>query len=119
MTAIGVRVRLSKKAEMYAEELMKIRQHRGLTLEDARTRVKDFQWLAPLMVRMEDADCMVAGLTKHVRKTMGPMLALAIGVVLLAGLTVLPATLVLFGKWTFWPLSLESNIRRAQKRTWN
>ena len=26
------------------------------------------------MVRMGDADCMVAGLTKHVRKTMGPML---------------------------------------------
>jgi len=62
------------RAEEYAQELLKIRQHRGLALKDARARVKDFQWLAPLMVRMGDADCMVAGLTKHVRKTMGPML---------------------------------------------
>lgn len=50
-------------------------------------------------------------------KTMGPMLALAIAVVLLAGLTVLPATLVIFGKWIFWPLSVEANISRAQKKT--
>ena len=62
------------RAEEYAQELLKIRKHRGLALKDARARVKDFQWLAPLMVRMGDADCMVAGLTKHVRKTMGPML---------------------------------------------
>ena len=46
-------------------------------------------------------------------KTMGPMLALAIGVVLLAGLTVMPTTIVLMGKWAFWPVSVESNIKRA------
>ena len=37
-------------------------------------------------------------------KTMGPGLALAVGVTLLAGLTLTPALLSLFGKHLFWPL---------------
>lgn len=37
-------------------------------------------------------------------KTMGPGLALAVGITLLAGLTLTPALLSLFGKHLFWPL---------------
>jgi len=62
------------EAESYAKELFQVRQHRGRTLEEARERLKDPQWLGPMMVRMGAADCMVAGLSRHVRKTMGPML---------------------------------------------
>ena len=48
-------------------------------------------------------------------KTMGPMLALAVAVVLISGLTVLPAAIVLMSKWVFWPLSVETNVHRAVK----
>jgi RND superfamily putative drug exporter len=48
-------------------------------------------------------------------KTMGPMLALAVAVVLISGLTVLPAAIVLMSKWAFWPLSVETNVQRAVK----
>ncbi len=62
------------QAEDYAKELFQVRQHRGQTLKEARERLKDPQWLGPMMVRMGAADCMVAGLSRRVRKTMSPML---------------------------------------------
>ena len=49
-------------------------------------------------------------------RTMGPMLALAVGVVLIAGITVIPVTIALMGKWAFWPISIDSNIKRANKK---
>lgn len=62
------------RTEMYAEELYKVRQHRGRTLEDARQRILDPMWFGPMMLRMGDADGLVCGVTRRVRKTMSPLL---------------------------------------------
>ena len=39
-------------------------------------------------------------------RSLGPMLAMAIFIVLLSGLFVMPAVIALFGKWAFWPRPL-------------
>ena len=39
-------------------------------------------------------------------RSLGPMLAVAIFIVLLSGLFVMPAVIALFGKWVFWPRPL-------------
>jgi len=46
-------------------------------------------------------------------RSLGPMLAIAIFVVLLSGLFVMPAVIALFGKWAFWPRPLiqQSSIK--------
>ena len=45
-------------------------------------------------------------------KTMGPGLALAVGITLLAGLTLTPALLSLFGRHLFWPL--KTNVENTR-----
>src|SRR5712691_5057640 len=37
-------------------------------------------------------------------KGMGPVLAIGVGVALAAMITLLPALLVIFGRWIFWPV---------------
>ena len=37
-------------------------------------------------------------------KGMGPVLAIGVGVALIAMMTLLPALLVIFGRWVFWPV---------------
>ena len=50
-------------------------------------------------------------------KTMGPGLALAVGITLLAGLTLTPALLSLFGRHLFWPL--KTSVENTQpSSTW-
>ena len=46
-------------------------------------------------------------------RSLGPMLAMAIFIVLLSGLFVMPAVVALFGKWAFWPRPLiqQSSIK--------
>ena len=58
----------------YAEELARIRRHRGRTLEEAMEVIQDPMWFTSMMVRMGDADGMVCGVTRRVRKTMPPIL---------------------------------------------
>tara|TARA_B100000959_G_C14998075_1_gene631700 strand:- start:11876 stop:14161 length:2286 start_codon:yes stop_codon:yes gene_type:complete len=62
------------RTDIYAEELHSIRQHRGCTLEEAEERILDPMWFGPMMLRLGDADGLVCGVTRHVRKTMSPML---------------------------------------------
>jgi malate dehydrogenase (oxaloacetate-decarboxylating)(NADP+) len=62
------------RTDLYAEELRSIRQHRGCTLEEAKERILDPMWFGPMMLRMGDADGLVCGVTRRVRKTMSPML---------------------------------------------
>ncbi|MBL7007693.1 MAG: NADP-dependent malic enzyme [Planctomycetes bacterium] len=62
------------RLEEYAQELYRLRRHRGRSLEEAQKRATDPRWFAPMMLRMGDADGMVTGVTRHVRKTMSPML---------------------------------------------
>ena len=58
------------KREEYTQELLRIRRHRRGNLERARQLMTDPMWFAPMMLRMGDADGMVGGVTRHVRKTM-------------------------------------------------
>ncbi len=58
----------------YARELSRIRQHRNPPMELVRERLLDPTWFGPMMVRMGDADGMVAGATRAVRKTLEPIL---------------------------------------------
>ncbi|MFC7517487.1 phosphate acetyltransferase [Herbaspirillum sp. GCM10030257] len=51
----------SPHAETYAQELYKLRQAKGMTLEQARDKVRDPLCYANLMVRCGDADGSVAG----------------------------------------------------------
>ena len=62
------------KREEYTQELLRIRRHRRGNLERARQLMTDPMWFAPMMLRMGDADGMVGGVTRHVRKTIPPML---------------------------------------------
>ncbi len=62
------------RLEEFREELFRIRQHRGASQEDAAQRILDPMWFGPMMVRMGEADGMVCGVTREVRKTMPPML---------------------------------------------
>ena len=77
--------------EEHARELCIIRAHRELSRESALANLKDPMWLAPLLVRMGEAEGMVAGVTRRVRKTMTPVLKvlpLQDGATLAAGMTV-------------------------------
>ncbi len=52
---------VSDDIDRYAQEYAELRKHKGLTLEDARTQIIDpLKWGA-MMVRLSDADAMVAG----------------------------------------------------------
>jgi malate dehydrogenase (oxaloacetate-decarboxylating)(NADP+) len=62
------------KAEEYAADLVEIRRHRGLGMEDARKRMQDSRWLGPMMVRNGDADGMICGVTRNARKSINSML---------------------------------------------
>lgn len=52
---------LSDRGEAYAQELFRLRQAKGMTLEQAREKVLDPLCYANLMVRMGDADGCVSG----------------------------------------------------------
>ena len=46
-------------------------------------------------------------------KGLGPVLAIGVGVALLAMITLLPALLVIFGRWIFWPAKPDVRFGRA------
>lgn len=50
-----------KKLEQYAQEYVRLRQHKGKTLEQARIDMQKVLNYGAMMVRLSDADCMVAG----------------------------------------------------------
>lgn len=51
----------SDKAEAYANELVELRKHKGMTKEKAEETIKDPLYFGCMMVKMGDADGMVAG----------------------------------------------------------
>jgi len=74
----------------YTEELQRVRRNRRGSIDRTRQLIIDPMWFAPMMLRMGDADGMVSGVTRRVRKTMPPMLKvipLREGVRLACGLT--------------------------------
>ena len=60
--------------ESYIQELYRLRQRRGVTLTEARTLINDRNIFASMMVHMEDADALVAGVTQHFPETIRPAL---------------------------------------------
>jgi malate dehydrogenase (oxaloacetate-decarboxylating)(NADP+) len=60
--------------EGYAEELFRLRQRRGVTLWEARVLINNPNFFASMMVRMGDADALVAGVMQHYPETIRPAL---------------------------------------------
>ena len=58
----------------FADELYTLRQRKGMTREDARQAVQDPFVFGALMVHMEDADGLVAGVSLHYPDAIRPML---------------------------------------------
>ena len=52
-------------------------------------------------------------------RSLGPMLAIAIFIVLLSGLFVMPAAIALFGKWVFWPRPLIQQSSVSTNGIWH
>jgi malate dehydrogenase (oxaloacetate-decarboxylating)(NADP+) len=60
--------------EGYAQELFRLRQRRGVTLSEARVLINNPNFFASMMVRMGDADALVAGVMQHYPETIRPAL---------------------------------------------
>ena len=58
----------------YAEELFEIRQRKGLTLHDATKAVYEQNLFAAMMLKTDDADAMLGGLTTYYADTLRPAL---------------------------------------------
>jgi malate dehydrogenase (oxaloacetate-decarboxylating)(NADP+) len=65
---------VSPLRESYIQELYRLRQRRGVTLSEARTLIDDRNIFASMMVRMGDADALVAGVSQHFPETIRPAL---------------------------------------------
>jgi len=66
--------RLAVDSEAMAQELWRRRQRRGITLREARIRVKDPLFYGLLMLRQDRADALVAGADMHYADTIRPAL---------------------------------------------
>jgi malate dehydrogenase (oxaloacetate-decarboxylating)(NADP+) len=64
----------SERLDRYVEELYVLRQRKGVTRDDARQLVLSPGVFGALMVRLGDADGLVAGVTQHYPDTIRPML---------------------------------------------
>ncbi|MBN2853857.1 MAG: phosphate acetyltransferase [Clostridia bacterium] len=69
-------VEIDKFADMeaYAVKLFELRQHKGMTLEKARETLKNKMYFGIMMVKMGDADGMVAGAIHSTGETLLPAL---------------------------------------------
>lgn len=63
-----------KKREIYAEELFKLRKKKGVTALLARKYVEDARYLAAMMLYLNDADGIVAGIGKTYPETLRPII---------------------------------------------
>ncbi|OGP14631.1 MAG: malic enzyme [Deltaproteobacteria bacterium RIFCSPLOWO2_02_FULL_50_16] len=59
-------------SEVYAEELFRIRQRKGVTMERARRIIKDPRYFASVMLCRNDADGIVGGIGKNYPETLRP-----------------------------------------------
>ncbi|MBI3282322.1 MAG: NADP-dependent malic enzyme, partial [Acidobacteria bacterium] len=61
-------------AARYVEELLRLRQRKGVTLQEATLSIRNPNLLGAMMVRMGDADALIGGLTQHYPDTIRPAL---------------------------------------------
>lgn len=64
----------SPHRERYLQELLRVRQRRGVTVNEARTLIDDRNVFASMMLHLGDADALVAGVTQHFADTIRPAL---------------------------------------------
>jgi len=64
----------SDKFEIYARRLHELRRRDGMTLEEARKRVRLRNWFGSMMVEQGDADGLISGLTQSYPETIRPAL---------------------------------------------
>jgi malate dehydrogenase (oxaloacetate-decarboxylating)(NADP+) len=64
----------SERFEAYARRLHELRQRDGITLTDARKRMRLRNYFGMMMVEMGDADGLISGLTQHYPETIRPAL---------------------------------------------
>ena len=62
------------KLEAYAKTFFKLRERRGITLNEAKKAVSEPNTLGPMMVKMGDADAFVSGLTYDYPEVIRPAL---------------------------------------------
>lgn len=62
------------KIEDYAHELYRLRQRKGVTLQEARNLIRHPNYFGAMMVKMGDADAFVSGLTYHYPEVLRPAL---------------------------------------------
>ena len=62
------------KADSYADELVELRKHRGMTKEKAEETIKDPLYFGCMMVKLGDADGMVAGAVSSTPDVWRPVL---------------------------------------------
>ncbi len=58
----------------YVQELFRLRQRRGVTLNEAQTLINDRNVFGSMMVHTGDADALVSGVTQHFSDTIRPAL---------------------------------------------
>jgi len=64
-----------ERLDRLAQELCRIRSHRSkLTLDEARERLTDATWFSSMLLREGEADGLVCGVTRYVRKSIHPIL---------------------------------------------
>ena len=61
-----------EKCERYAAEFARLRAKKGVTIEQAREKIKDVSYFGTMMVHMGDADGMVSGATHTTAHTIVP-----------------------------------------------
>ncbi len=64
----------SPRRQEYIEALFELRQRKGLTLSDSEDQLKNPTVFGALMVHLDDADALVAGVSQHYPETMRPAL---------------------------------------------
>ncbi len=64
----------SELREFYVQELFRLRQRRGVTLNEAQTLINDRNVFGSMMVHTGDADALVSGVTQHFSDTIRPAL---------------------------------------------
>ena len=64
----------SPDRERYTMELYRLRNRKGITLEEARANILNRNYYGPMMVHTGDADALVSGLTQHYPDTVRPAL---------------------------------------------
>jgi len=64
----------SPHRDRYIQELFRLRQRRGVTINEARTLINDRNVFASMMLHMGDADALVSGVTQHFADTIRPAL---------------------------------------------